>query len=119
MYAKKNRDNEELLYLNEEIHSQKNQLLVINKHLKGLVNEKSKIDKINAIKINELSTHLPHDVRGPLSTLKAIIELDDEKMISHKELVRNLKICVEVLEIKIKRINDLLANPKAKPFYDD
>jgi len=34
-------------------------------------------------------------------------------------LVRNLKICVEVLEIKIKRINDLLANPKAKPFYDD
>jgi tetratricopeptide (TPR) repeat protein len=115
----KNRDNEELLYLNEEIHSQKNQLLVINKHLKGLVNEKSKLDKINAIKINELSTHLPHDVRGPLSTLKAIIELDDEKMISHKELVRNLKICVEVLEIKIKRINDLLLNPKAKPFYDD
>ncbi len=115
----KNRDNEELLYLNEEINSQKNQLLVINKHLKGLVNEKSKLDKINAIKINELSTHLPHDVRGPLSTLKAIIELDDEKMISHKELVRNLKICVEVLEIKIKRINDLLLNPKAKPFYDD
>jgi tetratricopeptide (TPR) repeat protein len=115
----KNRDNEELLCLNEEIHSQKNQLLIINKHLKGLVNEKSKLDKINAIKINELSTHLPHDVRGPLSTLKAIIELDDEKMISHKELVRNLKICVEVLEIKIKRINDLLANPKAKPFYGD
>jgi tetratricopeptide (TPR) repeat protein len=115
----KNRDNEELLYLNEEIYSQKNQLLVINKHLKGLVNEKSKLDKINAIKINELSTHLPHDVRGPLSTLKAIIELDDEKMISHKELVRTLKICVEVLEIKIKRINDLLANPKAKPFYGD
>jgi signal transduction histidine kinase len=115
----KNSDNEELLYLNEEINSQKNQLLVINKHLKGLVNEKSKLDKINAIKISELSTHLPHDVRGPLSTLKAIIELDDEKMISHKELVRNLKICVEVLEIKIKRINDLLANPKAKPFYDD
>jgi tetratricopeptide (TPR) repeat protein len=115
----KNSDNEELLYLNEEINSQKNQLLIINKHLKGLVNEKSKHDKINAIKINELSTHLPHDVRGPLSTLKAIIDLDDEKMISHKELVRNLKICVEVLEIKIKRINDLLANPKAKPFYGD
>jgi signal transduction histidine kinase len=83
------------------------------------VNEKSKLDKINAIKINELSTYLPHDVRGPLSTLKAIIELDDEKMISHTELIRNLKICVEVLEIKIKRINDLLANPKAKPFYGD
>jgi hypothetical protein len=115
----KNSDNEELLYLNEEINSQKNQLLIINKHLKGLVNEKSKHDKINAIKINELSTHLPHDVRGPLSTLKAIIDLDDEKMISHKELVRNLKICVKVLEIKIKRINDLLANPKAKPFYGD
>jgi tetratricopeptide (TPR) repeat protein len=115
----KNRDNEELLNLNEEINSQKNQLLVINNHLKGLVNEKSKLDKINAIKINELSTHLPHDVRGPLSTLKAIIELDDEKMISHKELIKKLKICVEVLEIKIKRINDLLLNPKAKGFYDD
>lgn len=115
----KNRDNEELLSLNKEINSQKNHLLIINKHLEGLANEKSKDNEVNAFKINELSAHLPHDTRGPISTLKQIIQLDKEKSISHKDLVKTLKICVEVLEIKIKRINDLVANPKAKNFYDD
>ncbi|MFM6954548.1 MAG: tetratricopeptide repeat protein, partial [Sphingobacteriaceae bacterium] len=115
----KNKGNEKLVHLNKEITIQRNHLDLINQHLKGLLKEKVKDDSINTFKVNELNTHLSQDVRGPISTLKAIIELDDEKLISHKELVQKLKICVDILEIKLKRINKLLTNPKAEGFYDE
>lgn len=104
---------------NQEIERQKDHLQQINAFLERSILKQEQKVKIKDQKLSELNIHLGHEVKGPISTMKEIMDLEAEKAISHKELVEKMKICIHVLESKLKRLSAFLQNPKPRGLYGD
>ncbi|MBC7914143.1 MAG: tetratricopeptide repeat protein [Pyrinomonadaceae bacterium] len=107
---KKNHTNKQLQLLNEEISLQKENLNQINQNLEAIIDERTKDLKIKNRKLAEYSSHLSHQIRGPIATMKGLMILETENLIDQKEFIDEVSKCVNEIDDKIININDVLHN---------
>jgi tetratricopeptide (TPR) repeat protein len=102
------RDNKLLTLLNEEVLRQKEDLDRVNHHLEEIIDERTKDLKIKNKKLSEYSSHLSHQIRGPVATLKGLLILEKDQLIEQEEFVEQLTKCVHDIDDKIMHINRTL-----------
>ena len=108
---RKMKTNAELMELNEKVTIQKERLNEVNQNLEKMIDERTKDLQIKNRKLSEYSAHLSHEIRGPVASMKGLMILEDEQIIEHDELVDKMKTCINSIDDKIHRINEMLNNP--------
>lgn len=111
--------NIELTRLNEEVSKQKDVLDRTNQNLEELIEERTRDLKIKNKKLSEYSSHLSHQIRSPVATLKGLMLLENDKLIDMSEFVEQMGKCVDDLDDKIININENLNNPNRSSFTND
>jgi hypothetical protein len=104
-------NNKELSRLNLEISKQKDDLDKINQNLEEVIEDRTKDLKIKNKKLSEYSSHLSHQIRSPVATLKGLMLLEKDDLIEQEELVDQISKCIYDLDDKIMNINENLNNP--------
>ncbi len=104
-------NNRELSRLNHEISKQKDDLDMINQNLEEIIEARTKDIKIKNKKLSEYSSHLSHQIRSPVATLKGLMLLEKDELIEKDQLVEQIGLCLHDLDDKIKNINEDLNNP--------
>ncbi|WP_207533096.1 tetratricopeptide repeat-containing sensor histidine kinase [Desertivirga arenae] len=102
--------------LNEEISVQKENLDKINQNLESIIEERTEDIKAKNLKLSQYSSHLSHEIRSPVSTIKGLLLLDDEDLIDDQELISEVRRLVEEIDNKLLNINHMLHNPQYKAF---
>jgi len=105
-------NNKELSRLNFEISKQKDNLDMINQNLEEIIEDRTRDIKIKNKKLSEYSSHLSHQIRSPVATLKGLMLLEKDDLIEKDELVEQIGKCIYDLDDKIMNINENLNNPK-------
>ena len=105
-------NNKELSRLNLEISKQKDDLNQVNLNLEEIIEDRTKDIKFKNKKLSEYSSHLSHQIRSPVATLKGLMLLEKDGLIENEELVDQLKKCINDLDDKIININENLNNPQ-------
>ncbi|HET8829857.1 MAG TPA: hypothetical protein VFM79_10980, partial [Pelobium sp.] len=100
--------NDKLTLLNEEVVQQKNNVDRINQQLEELIAERTKDLIIKNQKLSEYSSHLSHQIRGPVATLKGLMMLVEDQMVESNEVAPQIKKCVDDIDEKIMNINEAL-----------
>lgn len=100
--------NDKLTLLNEEVVKQKNNVDRINLQLEELIAERTKDLIIKNQKLSEYSSHLSHQIRGPVATLKGLMMLVEDKLVESHEVAPQIKKCVDDIDDKIMNINEAL-----------
>ncbi|MXV53291.1 tetratricopeptide repeat protein [Pedobacter sp. HMF7647] len=116
---KKAKTNKELTRLNHEISLQKENLDRINHNLEDIIDERTKDLRIKNHKLSQYSSHLSHQIRGPVSTIKGLVNLQKEDLIEKEEFVQQLDKCIVDIDNKILNINEMLHNPQLLGFKDE
>lgn len=111
---KAERSNIRLKKLNEEISIQKENLNQINLKLEDIIAERTKDLTMKNQKLSEYSSHLSHQIRGPVATLKGLIMLAEEELINEKDYIKQMKKCVDDIDDQIMDINIALHDPSRK-----
>ncbi|WP_207426412.1 tetratricopeptide repeat protein [Pedobacter sp. SYSU D00535] len=114
---KKAKTNQQLKRLNEEISLQKESLNKVNQNLESIIEERTQDLQLKNIKLSEYSSHLSHEIRSPVATMKGLMLLEQENLIDDKELIRELNRCIENIDYKIMNLNHMLHNPQYKGAY--
>jgi len=107
---KSNKTNKQLIRLNQEVLQQKEDLDRINHSLEEIIDERTHDLKIKNNKLSEYSSHLSHQIRGPVATIKGLLILETDSLIEHDELVEQLQVCIQDIDNKILNINETLNN---------
>jgi signal transduction histidine kinase len=107
---KKTITNKQLKILNEEVSLQKENVDRINQNLETIIDERTKDLKIKNRKLAEYSSHLSHQIRGPIATMKGLMILESENLMGEKEFVEEISKCVNEIDDKIIHINEVLHN---------
>ncbi len=110
--------NEELTRLNEEVSRQKDDLDHANQNLEAIIADRTKDLQIKNKKLSEYSSHLSHQIRGPVATFKGLLLLEKDDLIDNVEFVEQLTKCVNDLDDKIININENLNNPDIAGFFE-
>ena len=109
---KKSREsNQELTSLNEEVSVQKQNVDRINHKLEEIISERTKDLIYKNQKLSEYSSHLSHQIRGPIATLKGLVMLIEGSMVESKDVVPQIKKCVDEIDAQIMDINQALHDP--------
>ncbi len=108
---KSSQTNFQLTRLNEEVSKQKDHLDRTNQNLEELIEERTIDLKIKNKKLSEYSSHLSHQIRSPVATLKGLMLLENDNLIEKEEFVEQLGKCIDDLDDKIININENLNNP--------
>ena len=106
----------QLQELNEEISLQKENLNRINLNQEAIIKERTADLETKNYKLSQYSSHLSHEIRSPVATIKGLLILDQDDLIDHGELVQELKKCVDDIDHKLLNINQMLHNPQYKTF---
>jgi tetratricopeptide (TPR) repeat protein len=104
-------NNRELSRLNLEISKQKDDLDAINQNLEEIIEDRTKDLKIKNKKLSEYSSHLSHQIRSPVATLKGLMLLEKDNLMEKDELLEQIGKCIHDLDDKIININENLNNP--------
>lgn len=107
---KKAKTNKLLQTLNKEISVQKENLNQVNQNLEQIIDERTKDLQIKNRKLSEYSSHLSHQIRGPIATMKGLMILEKESLIEENEFVLEISKCVNEIDDKIININHVLHN---------
>lgn len=108
------RSNKQLTLLNEEVSKQKEDLDRINQTLEEIIDDRTRDLQIKNKKLSEYSSHLSHQIRGPVATLKGLMILEKDKLIEQEEFVMQLRRCIYDIDDKIININETLNNNEKK-----
>ena len=109
---KKSREsNQELTSLNEEVSVQKQNVDRINQKLEEIITERTKDLIYKNQKLSEYSSHLSHQIRGPIATLKGLVMLIEGSLVESKDVVPQIKKCVDEIDAQIMDINQALHDP--------
>ncbi|MBE7174958.1 MAG: tetratricopeptide repeat protein [Mucilaginibacter polytrichastri] len=100
--------NKELTRLNTEIIFQKEELDRINRHLEEMIDERTREIQIKNKKLEGYSLHLSHQIRGPVSTLKGLMILEQENMIDKLECFEKMRKCIYDIDDRILNLNQAL-----------
>jgi len=106
----------QLQELNEEISLQKENLNRINLNQEAIIKERTADLETKNYKLSQYSSHLSHEIRSPVATIKGLLILEQDDLIDHGELVQELKKCVDDIDHKLLNINQMLHNPQYKTF---
>lgn len=110
---RKIKSNRELTRLNKEVSIQKENVDRINSHLEEMINERTKDLQIKNQKLSEYSSHLSHEIRGPVASMKGLMILENDDLIEHKDLIEKMRICIDNMDDRIHHLNEMLHDPKA------
>ncbi len=107
---KSSKTNKQLRRLNLEVSRQKENLNKANQNLEAIIDERTKDLLIKNKKLSEYSSHLSHQIRGPVATLKGLLSLEKDHLIEKDELMPQIQTCVYDIDDKIININERLNN---------
>jgi tetratricopeptide (TPR) repeat protein len=108
--------NKRLTELNAEVSRQKDNLDRINHHLEEIIDERTKDLQIKNKKLSEYSSYLSHQIRGPIATLKGLMNLEKEGLVDKKECITMMNKCVSEIDDKIINMSDMLHDPDRAGF---
>ncbi|MES2428998.1 MAG: tetratricopeptide repeat protein [Bacteroidota bacterium] len=108
--------NTQLQDLNSEISRQKDNLDRINHHLEEIIDERTKDLQVKNKKLSEYSSYLSHQIRGPIATLKGLMNLEKEGLVDQLECISMMDKCVSEIDEKIIEMSDMLHNPRESGF---
>jgi tetratricopeptide (TPR) repeat protein len=105
---RKTKTNTQLTELNEEVSRQKDNLDRINHHLEEIIDERTKDLQIKNRKLSEYSSYLSHQIRGPIATLRGLMNLEREGLVDEKECIKMMDKCVSDIDQKIIEMSEML-----------
>jgi tetratricopeptide (TPR) repeat protein len=108
---RKAKTNDQLTNLNAEVSRQKDNLDRINHHLEEIIDERTKDLQIKNKKLSEYSSYLSHQIRGPIATLKGLMNLEKEGLVDQAECIKMMNKCVSEIDNKIIEMSDMLHDP--------
>jgi len=108
--------NARLTELNSEVSRQKDNLDRINHHLEEIIDERTRDLQIKNKKLSEYSSYLSHQIRGPIATLKGLMNLEKEGLVDQEECINMMNKCVSDIDDKIIDMTDILHDPKRTSF---
>jgi len=108
---RKAKTNLQLTELNAEVSRQKDNLDRINHHLEEIIDERTKDLQIKNKKLSEYSSYLSHQIRGPIATLKGLMNLEKEGLVDQAECIKMMNKCVGEIDNKIIEMSDMLHDP--------
>lgn len=108
---RKAKTNSQLTDLNSEVSRQKDNLDRINHHLEEIIDERTKDLQVKNKKLSEYSSYLSHQIRGPIATLKGLMNLEKEGLVDQNECIDMMDKCVSDIDSKIIEMSDMLHNP--------
>lgn len=114
---RKARTNSRLTELNSEVSRQKDNLDRINHHLEEIIDERTRDLQIKNKKLSEYSSYLSHQIRGPIATLKGLMNLEKEGLVDQQECINMMNKCVSDIDEKIIDMTDILHDPKRTSFH--
>lgn len=103
--------NMQLTNLNAEVSRQKDNLDRINHHLEEIIDERTKDLQVKNKKLSEYSSYLSHQIRGPIATLKGLMNLEKEGLVDQPECIKMMNKCVGEIDDKIIEMSDMLHDP--------
>jgi hypothetical protein len=103
--------NNQLKELNNEISRQKDNLDRINHHLEEIIDERTRDLQVKNKKLSEYSSYLSHQIRGPIATLKGLMNLEKEGLVDQQECIKMMDKCVSEIDEKIIEMSDMLHDP--------
>ncbi|GAB2686863.1 hypothetical protein GCM10027037_06140 [Mucilaginibacter koreensis] len=106
--------NKRLTDLNAEVNYQKDNLDRINHHLEEIIDERTKDLQDKNARLSEYSSYLSHQIRGPIATLKGLLNLEKESLLSQRECLNMMDKCVTDIDEKIIDISDMLHDSENK-----
>ncbi|HTD41599.1 MAG TPA: tetratricopeptide repeat protein [Mucilaginibacter sp.] len=113
---RKAKTNARLTELNSEVSRQKDNLDRINHHLEEIIDERTRDLQIKNKKLSEYSSYLSHQIRGPIATLKGLMNLEKEGLVDQQECINMMNKCVSDIDDKIIDMTDILHDPKRTGF---
>ncbi|HWD87484.1 MAG TPA: tetratricopeptide repeat protein [Mucilaginibacter sp.] len=113
---RKAKTNLRLTELNAEVSRQKDNLDRINHHLEEIIDERTRDLQIKNKKLSEYSSYLSHQIRGPIATLKGLMNLEKEGLVDQQECINMMNKCVSDIDEKIIDMTDILHDPKRSSF---
>lgn len=105
---RKAKTNQDLTRLNEKITEQKENLNQINHHLEEIIDDRTKDLQIKNKKLADYSLHLSHQIRGPIATLKGLLNLEKDNLIEQDECIRLMNKCVSEIDDNIIDMSGML-----------
>jgi len=108
---RKAKTNLKLTNLNAEVSMQKDNLDRINHHLEEIIDERTKDLQVKNKKLSEYSSYLSHQIRGPIATLKGLLNLEREGLVDEHECIRMMNKSVSEIDDKIIEMSDMLHDP--------
>jgi tetratricopeptide (TPR) repeat protein len=109
---RKAKTNAQLTALNGEVSRQKDNLDRVNHHLEEIIDERTKDLQIKNKKLSEYSSYLSHQIRGPIATLKGLMNLEKEGLVDKQECISMMDKCVLEIDEKIIEMSDMMHDPK-------
>jgi len=113
---RKAKTNTQLTNLNAEVSRQKDNLDRINHHLEEIIDERTKDLQVKNKKLSEYSSYLSHQIRGPIATLKGLMNLEREGLVDQPECIKMMNKCVGEIDDKIIEMSDMLHDPGRSGF---
>ncbi|MDP9048430.1 MAG: tetratricopeptide repeat protein, partial [Bacteroidota bacterium] len=108
---RKTTTNAQLTSLNAEVSRQKDNLDRINHHLEEIIDERTQDLQIKNKKLSEYSSYLSHQIRGPIATLKGLLNLEKEGLVDQPECIRMMNKSVSDIDDKIIEMSEMLHDP--------
>lgn len=108
---RKAKTNAQLTELNGEVSRQKDNLDRINHHLEEIIDERTRDLQVKNKKLSEYSSYLSHQIRGPIATLKGLMNLEKEGLVDQDECIKMMDKCVTDIDSKIIEMSDMLHGP--------
>jgi len=108
---RKTKTNSQLTELNEEVSRQKDNLDRVNHHLEEIIDERTKDLQLKNKKLSEYSSYLSHQIRGPIATLKGLMNLEKEGLVDKQECITMMDKCVSEIDEKIIEMSDMMHDP--------
>ena len=113
---RKNGTNAQLTALHAEVVTQKDNLDRINHHLEEIIDDRTKDLQVKNKKLSEYSSYLSHQIRGPIATLKGLLNLEKEKLVDKNECIKMMNKTVSEIDDKIIEMSDMLHDPDRTGF---
>jgi tetratricopeptide (TPR) repeat protein len=110
---RKAKTNIQLTALNSEVSRQKDNLDRVNHHLEEIIDERTKDLQNKNKKLSEYSSYLSHQIRGPIATLKGLMNLEREGLVDEKECINMMNKCVLEIDEKIIEMSDMMHDTKS------
>ena len=109
---RKTRTNSQLTELNAEVLRQKDNLDRVNHHLEEIIDERTKDLQIKNKKLSDYSSYLSHQIRGPIATLKGLLNLEKEGLVDEEECIMMMDKCVSEIDEKIIETSEMMHDTK-------